>query len=149
MATEGSEKLLPRSLQGSVVSHETISAFVPSGLNAKPEARTVEDWLIWTYQKQQAHKVDDRLGRAGQPMGHARCCSVSRTAEAGALGAIIHGSGRSSALHPDAELVHELVQTSFGESERGLLIFFGETGMPPDWLPGAKPSFKPVLNGKY
>lgn len=141
--------LLPPSFQGSTVSRETVSALIPSRLNTAPAARTVEDWVIWTYQSQRAHKVEDRLARAGYPMGHASRCSAARVAEAAALGAVIHGTGTSSALHADAEMLHDLVRSpEFDDTERGLVIFFGETGVAPDWMPGAKPGFRPVLNGR-
>lgn len=132
--------MVPVSLQGSIVSRETI----------RP-TRSVEEWVIWTYQDQQAHKVEDRLALVGRPMGHASRCSVARVAEAAALGAIIHGTGRSAALHPDAELVHDTVRSSeLDDVERGLILEFGETAMVPDWMPDAKPCFRPVRkpNGK-
>lgn len=141
----------PPSLQASIVSRETDLAMPIGRKNPGPAARTVEEWVIWTYQTQQAHKVDDRFAHLGQPMGHASRCSVSRVAEAAALGAIIAGSGMSSALHHDAELVHDLVKgKGFDALERGLIIYFGETGEAPDWKPGARVKYGPVLkdNGK-
>lgn len=128
--------MVPASLQGSTVPRETELAMPIGRKNAQPSARTVEDWVIWTYQAQQAHKVEDRFALVGQPMGHASRCSVSRVAEAAALGAIIGGSGRSSALHEDAELIHSLVLGKhFDHTQRGLIIYFGETGEAPDWKP--------------
>ena len=142
--------ITPPSLHLSTVSSETISAVplvagaggsasvgaparagVAKGLS--PGAVPIEDWLVWTYQRQQAHKVEDRIALAGSPMGHASRCSVTRVAEAAALGAVIHGGGRSAALHPDAELVHDTVM-GLPPLERGLLFGYGETGEEPNWV---------------
>jgi len=134
-----------RSAEGSVpasvhVSHETLPPDPGQGMarrrDTKPTARTVEEWVTWTYREQKARTVEDRLALAGQPSGHATRCSVARVAEAAALGAVIAGGGRSAALHPDAELVHETVMTALDPMQRGLVIAFGETGVVPDWVPG-------------
>lgn len=123
--------IAPPSLHLSIVSRETMPS-PAKGLS--PGAVPIEDWLVWTYQRQQAHKVEDRIALAGSPMEYPSRCSVTRVAEAAALGAVIHGGGRSAALHPDAELVHDTVM-GLPPLERGLLFGYGETGEEPDWVP--------------
>lgn len=121
---------------------------------------TVENLVIWTYQRQKADLIVERgVGLLPQEKGADGIFyknisgdgtyQVQRNAE---LGTRIDCFGFPSAeIHPDAELVHELIKARiFTHLERGLLIDFGKTGLVPDWLPGAKPEVRPVYrkNGK-
>ncbi len=121
---------------------------------------TVEDLVIWTYQRQRADLIVERGvgllphekdadGIFYKNISGDGTYQVQRNAE---LGTRIDCFGFPSAeIHPDAELVHELIKTKFfTHLDRGLLIDFGKTGLVPDWLPGAKPEIRPAYkkNGK-
>lgn len=121
---------------------------------------TVDDLLIWTYQRQRADLIVERGvgllphekdadGIFYKNISGDGAYQVQRNAE---LGTRIDCFGFPSAeIHPDAELVHELIKTKFfTHLDRGLLIDFGKTGLVPDWLPGAKPEIRPAYkkNGK-
>ena len=121
---------------------------------------TIEELVIWTYEKQKADLIEDRgIGL----MPHEKDADgifyklisgdgtyqIHRNWE---LGIKLEITGYPTAqIHPDAELVHDMIKSKrFTHLERGLLIDFGKTGLMPDWMPGAKPQIRPALkkNGK-
>lgn len=121
---------------------------------------TVDNLVIWTYQRQKADLIVERGvgllphekdadGIFYKNISGDGTYQVHRNAE---LGTRIDCFGFPSAeIHPDAELVHELIKAkSFTHLERGLLIDYGKTALVPDCLIGAKPEIRPVFrkNGK-
>lgn len=114
----------------------------------------IEELVIWTYQRQKADLIVER-GVGLYPQEKAAdgifykmisgdgVYQVHRNQE---LGVRVDCIGFPTAdIHPDAEMVHELIKTkTFTYLERGLLIDFGKTGLMPDWLPGAKPEIRPA-----
>ena len=121
---------------------------------------TVDDLVIWTYQRQRADLIVERGvgllphekdadGIFYKNISGDGTYQVLRNSE---LGTKIDCFGFPSAeIHPDAELVHEVIKAkSFTHLERGLLLDFGKSGLIPDWLPGAKPEIRPAYrkNGK-
>lgn len=96
----------------------------------------IEELVIWTYRDQKADRHVSAKPRTSAMSATAVVCSVLE------LQAIVDTSGpvTNHDVHPDAERVHELVQSCmFGDLERGLIIYFGRTGAAPDWMPGAVP----------
>ncbi len=113
----------------------------------------IEELLLWTYQRQKADLVIERgVGLFPQEkdadgifyrmISGDGTYQIHRNYE---LGIKLEGCGFPTCeIHPDAEMVHELIKTkSFTHLERGLLIEFGKTGLMPDWMPGAQPQGSP------
>lgn len=103
--------------------------------HAVREVRDVEAIVAWVYGPQQAHRAAVGLGRE---RGWLRlgACDYSRPVVQG-------GGGGSFDLHPDAELVHDVIQ------RQGLLVLVecGRGAMRPDAKLGARPHCRPVLDG--
>lgn len=121
---------------------------------------SIERFLMWAYQNQCAAQIvgrgvglfdaeKDADGIQYKNIAGDGTHSIHRD---GTLGARIDNSRFSGGdIHPDAELVHDLIMgRNYKAADRGLLIHYGQTGIVPDWLPGAKPRLKPKLraNGK-
>lgn len=114
----------------------------------------IENMLIWVYQKQKADVLAGRgvglLDIEASVAGIRRaaisgdgCASVARNEE---LGVRVDSFGRDRGdLHPDAELVHELV-LSYPAFLRGLIIGHAKAGTRPNPMVGIKPRMEPVRN---
>jgi hypothetical protein len=112
------------------------------------------DLLYWVYGVQKAELVYDKVGLfdaekiADGQMVYSRsadgCIVVERN---GLLGGSVSGGGMfgSSALHEDAEAVHEFV-LAMGKVGRSLVIENAKVGSHPDYMKGAKPRLVPVCN---
>jgi hypothetical protein len=105
------------------------------------------EWLLrWVYQRQRADMITGRhltpaeaaAERWGQPERFESLDGTAWVARHAAIGCKIDGGripGIADPLHPDAEVVHDLV-LGLGWARAGLLVHYGKTGEAPQ-LPGA------------
>ena len=123
---------------------------------------SIADLLLWVYGAQKAHLVLDQ-GRGllpderradGREVQGVSGCGVQRCMDNAVLGVEIDyfGPDRGS-LHVDAEEVHDLVRGSailsmFDYAQVGQIIHYGQTGVCPDWMPGAVPVLRGRRDGK-
>lgn len=126
---------------------------------ARLEPIDVEELLVWTYRDQRADVVIGRGvglhgleaaadGIALQAVSACGCAGVARIAE---LGVRVDRMGRDAgALHPDAELVHQVVSALTGKvnglPHAQLLIRHAARGGRPDELVCAVPRAMPYLH---
>ena len=110
----------------------------------------VEDLVRWTYGEQLAGylKVTRLLeGEAiadGETWGGASGDGIWQVLRQAILGIKPDGTGVFGwSLHPDAQAVHEAVESLGGEPAR-LLMRYGHLGTRPEWLPRASPRLEPV-----
>ena len=136
--------------------HKTVQK--PSSAGKRKKVRKdmpIDQLLLWVYQTQCAAAIIGRgVGMYGpekdadnilyKNISGDGVYAIQRNAM---LGVRVDHSGWASAdIHPDAELVHDLiVGRGFTPLERGLLISYGESGVVPDWLPGVRP----MVVGKF
>ncbi|PCI51927.1 MAG: hypothetical protein COB49_00555 [Alphaproteobacteria bacterium] len=116
--------------------------------------------LQWTYGAQKAHLVVDQ-GRGllpderradGRVVQAVSGCGVARCMDNAILGVEIDYYGPDhGSLDTDAEEVHDLVRSAvdirmFDYVQTGQIIHYGQTGVLPNWMPGAVPKLGPVLD---
>jgi hypothetical protein len=121
---------------------------------------TVEQLLLWAYTAQRVVEITGRSLFAGEERGSWAdetfrnsadgCVQIGRNAE---LGCTVDGGspirGIAQPLHPDAELVHDVV-LAMPWHQAGMLIVFGRTGNAPQ--PPPAPRYRPVtefLDGRF
>ncbi len=118
--------------------------------------------IQWVYGAQKAHTVIDQ-GRGllpderradGRAVREVSGCGVARCMDNGVLGVEIDYYGPDmGSLHVDADEVHSMVRMAqdirmFDYIQVGQIIHYGQTGIVPDWMPGAVPSIRPVVGRK-
>jgi hypothetical protein len=115
----------------------------------------VEDLLVWTYRQQRADVVCDRglgLHDIEASLDHVElhgislcgCAEVERIQQ---LGVRVDGTGGCSALHEDAELVHQVV-SRLAVPLQHLVIRHARERERPDVMAGLRPRPIPAINGK-
>lgn len=104
----------------------------------------VEELVVWTYGRQRADVVRWQ-GSAG-PMLWAQD-SLHRLEKIAVLGVRCDTSVASCQIHPDAEVVDDVVQ-SMRPAYAQLLVRYGKAGARPDWMPGVVAKMGPMLNYK-
>ena len=114
-------------------------------------ALDVEQLLVWTYRVQAAHVVIARgLGlrteearAAGLAIKGVSGCGVAVIDEIQRLGVRVdRSSGGSFHLHPDAETVAGMIELS------SPLVRYAAAGERPDWMPKARPTWRPVMSAR-
>jgi len=122
---------------------------------AAREATGLVDLLVWTYQRQKADLMSGKglwtpeqradASPIDQPTRRWSGCGCAQLAAVAALGARIEKGGwQRPALHPDAELVHDLVIEMSRTDWAGamLLMRYGRQGGMPEWSEGRQ-EFEP------
>jgi hypothetical protein len=114
----------------------------------------IEDLLTWTYQVQRAHLVLSRgagmhpLDRAADGYDVQGIDSLVRLERIAELGVRVDGGGTPGAdMHPDAEMVVDRIAL-LSHLQRGLVEWYGKTGMEPDWVPGGMKLEPRLVNDK-
>ncbi|HEY1722544.1 MAG TPA: hypothetical protein VGG27_14975 [Magnetospirillaceae bacterium] len=122
------------------------------------EPATLTALLVWTYARQKADIVSGkglwtpkRIAKAEpEPVQQWSGCGCAQLAEVAALGARIEKGGwQRPAVHPDAELVHDLLveQSKTDWAGAMLLLRYGRQGGTPEWSDGRQ-EFEPVYDDR-
>lgn len=131
---------------------------------AARETITLVALLVWTYQRQKAdamsgkglwgpeQQADDAGSKLAElaPRRQWSGCGCAQLAAVAALGARIENGGwQRPALHPDAELVHDLVVEMSRDDWAGAMLLrrYGAQGGAPDWSEGRQ-EFEPERDAR-
>ena len=144
-----------------------MSAALKSGDPSRPdgvrESITLVALLVWTYQRQKAEAMSGKglwgpeqqiEGQGSDGLREAprqwSGCGCAQLAAVAALGARIElGGWQRPALHPDAELVHDLVVEMSKTDWAGALLLrrYGFQGGAPEWSEGRQ-EFEPERDAR-
>lgn len=122
------------------------------------EPITLTALLVWTYARQKADVMsgkglwtsERKSASEPEPIQQWSGCGCAQLAAVAALGARIERGGwQRPALHPDADLVHDLVveQSKTDWAGAMLLLRYGRQGGTPEWSDGAQ-EFEPVRDAR-
>lgn len=122
------------------------------------EPITLAALLVWTYARQKADVMSGkglwtskRASRVEpEPVQQWSGCGCAQLAAVAALGARIEKGGwQRPAVHPDAELVHDLVVEQSKTDWAGAMLLrrYGQQGGAPEW-PDARQEFEPVYDDR-
>jgi hypothetical protein len=120
------------------------------------EPITLTALLVWTYARQKADVMSakglwtsERTGAAEpEPVQQWSGCGCAQLAEVAALGARIEKGGwQRPAVHPDADLVHDLVIEQSKTDWAGAILLrrYGRQGGTPEWSDGRQ-EFEPLYD---
>jgi hypothetical protein len=122
------------------------------------EPTTLTALLVWTYARQKADVMsgkglwtsERKANAVPEPAQQWSGCGCAQLAAVAALGARIERGGwQRPALHPDAELVHDLVVEQSKDDWAGAMLLqrYGRQGDTPDWSDGRQ-EFEPLRDGR-
>lgn len=114
----------------------------PADLKPMP----IEQLLYWTYAKQLADKARIFNDRDAGPCGAGDSCyQLLRRDE---LGTRVDGGAGRLKVHHDAEAIDDALVEVAGRDLLPMVIHYARSGTQPDWMPGARPKFRAVLNAR-
>ncbi len=120
------------------------------------EATTLTALLVWTYARQKADVMsgkglwtsERKSAAEPEPVQQWSGCGCAQLAEVHALGARIERGGwQRPAVHPDADLVHDLVVEQSKTDWAGAMLLrrYGRQGGTPEWSDGHQ-EFEPTYD---